>query len=140
MKLFSRLFRNILLFLMFPVAAQSQMKEPADITIDRSGVLLGGKFYVSEGTGVFPTVILLQGSPGNETDVMGIGKILSRSEINALTFNYSGTFKSEGKTSLENSEMDIMAAYKFLHNAENITKFKIDTAFIILGGWFYSLL
>jgi dienelactone hydrolase len=138
MKLFSRLFKNILLFLVFPVVAQSQTTAPADITIDRGGVILRGKFYVSEGTGVFPTVILLQGSPGNETDVMGIGKILSQSKINALTFNYSGTFKSEGKTSLENSEMDILAAYKFLHNAENVTKFKIDTTFIVLGGWSYG--
>ncbi len=127
-----------LFFLIFPVIAQSQAPSPADITLDRNGVLLRGKFYISEGTGVFPTVILLQGSPGNETDVMGIGKFLSQSGINAFTFNYSGTFKSEGKTSLGNSELDIMAAYKFLHNAENIIKFKIDTAFIILGGWSYG--
>jgi pimeloyl-ACP methyl ester carboxylesterase len=128
----------ILFFCISPVVAQNQATTPADITIDRNGILLRGKFYVSEGTGVFPTVILLQGSPGNETDVIGIGNILSLSGINALTFNYSGTFKSEGKTSLKNSEMDIMAAYKFLHRAENIAKFKIDTSFIVLGGWSYG--
>jgi dipeptidyl aminopeptidase/acylaminoacyl peptidase len=69
---------------------------------------------------------------------LGIGKILSQSGINALTFNYSGTFKSEGKTSLGNSEKDIMAAYKFVHNAGTIIKFKIDTSSIILGGWSYG--
>jgi dipeptidyl aminopeptidase/acylaminoacyl peptidase len=138
MKLMLALLKLFLLFCISPVVAQSEVTTPADITLERSGLLIRGKFYASEGIGVFPTVILLQGSPGNVTDVMGIGKVLSQSGINALTFNYSGTFKSEGKTSFENSEMDIMAAYKFLHNAENITKFKIDTAFIILGGWSYG--
>jgi len=138
MKSMLTILKVILLFCISPVVAQSDVTIPADITIERDGILLRGKFYMSEGTGVFPTVILLQGSPGNETDVMGIGKMLYQSGINALTFNYSGTFKSEGKTSFENSEMDIMAAYKFLHNTENIAKFKIDTAFVILGGWSYG--
>lgn len=138
MKLLSGLFKIILLFLMSPVVAQNQATTPSDITIDRSGILLRGKFYVSEGKGIFPTVILLQGFPGNESDVLGIGEKLSLSGFNALTFNYSGTFKSEGKSSLGNSEMDILAVYKFLHIAENITKFKIDTTNIILGGWSYG--
>jgi dienelactone hydrolase len=124
MKSFLTLLKMFLFFLISPIAAQSQDTSPADITIDRSGVLLRGRFYFSSETGVFPTVILLQGFPGNETDVMGIGKTLSQAGINALTFNYSGTFKSEGKTSL--------------NNAANITKFKIDTAFIVLGGWSYG--
>jgi pimeloyl-ACP methyl ester carboxylesterase len=127
-----------LFFLSFQAAAQGQDAPPADITIARDGIRLAGKFFVSDGSGVFPTVILLQGFPGNETDVLGIGKQLSLSGINALTFNYSGTFKSEGKTSLQNSEKDIRAAYKFLYSPENIIKFKIDTANIILGGWSYG--
>jgi pimeloyl-ACP methyl ester carboxylesterase len=134
----SRVFRIILLFVIFQATAQSQDTPPADITIERDGIQLKGKFYVSEGSGVFPTVILLQGSPGNETDVIGIGKQLSLSAINAITFNYSGTFKSGGKTSQQNSERDIMAAYKYLHNPDNIVRFKIDTANIILGGWSYG--
>jgi dienelactone hydrolase len=138
MKLLAGFFKIILLFLMTPVVAQNQATTPADITIDRGGILLRGKFYVSEGTGVFPTVILLQGFPGNESDVLGIGEKLSQSGINALTFNYSGTFKSEGKTSLTNSEADILAAYKFLHIPANITKYKIDTTNIVIGGWSYG--
>jgi dienelactone hydrolase len=126
------LFSNFLSF------AQSQSITAADITIDRSGVLLKGKFYVAEGTGLLPTVLLLQGFPGNETDVIGVGKILAESGINALTFNYSGTFKSQGKTSLDNSLLDTKAALDFLKNGENIKKYKIDTASIILGGYSYG--
>jgi alpha/beta superfamily hydrolase len=118
--------------------AQTEATTPVEITIDRNAVLLNGKFHAAEGNGVFPTVLILQGFPGNETDVIGIGKILSESGINALTFNYSGTFKSQGKSSLDNSLLDIKAAFDFLHNPENIKSFKIDTAHIILGGWSYG--
>lgn len=55
-----------------------------------------------------------------------------------MTFNYSGTFKSQGRTSLENSLLDIKAAFDFLHNSENIKNFKIDTTSIILGGYSYG--
>jgi dipeptidyl aminopeptidase/acylaminoacyl peptidase len=118
--------------------AQNLSTTSEDITIDRNGVLLKGKFHAAEGTGLFPTVLLLQGFPGNETDVMGLGKLLSQSGINTLTFNYSGTFQSQGKSNLNNSQMDIKAAYEFLYNPENIKKFRIDTAFIFLGGWSYG--
>lgn len=118
--------------------AHSQEATTVDITIDRNGVLLKGKFHVSEGIGPFPTILLLQGFPGNETDVIGIGKILSQSGINALTFNYSGTFKSQGTSNFDNTQMDIKAAFDFLHNQVNITKFKIDTSYLILGGWSYG--
>jgi predicted esterase len=137
--------KNILRFLMFLMMfvsfssfAKSQTATPIDITIDRTGVLLKGKFNVAEGTGFLPTVLLLQGFPGNETDVIGVGKILSESGINTMTFNYSGTFKSQGRTSLENSLLDIKAAFDFLNNIENIKKFKIDTTSIILGGYSYG--
>jgi dipeptidyl aminopeptidase/acylaminoacyl peptidase len=127
-----------LMFSTFLSFAQSQGSTPVEVTIDRNGVLLKGKFHVAEGTGFLPTVLLLQGFPGNETDVIGLGKILAESGINTLTFNYSGTFKSQGNTSLENSLLDTKAAFDFLKNGENIKKFKIDTASIILGGWSYG--
>jgi dipeptidyl aminopeptidase/acylaminoacyl peptidase len=128
----------LLMFSTFLSFAQNLATTPADITIDRNGVLLKGKFHVAEGTGFLPTVLLLQGFPGNETDVIGLGRILAQSGINTLTFNYSGTFKSQGNTSLDSSLLDIKAAFDFLKNDENIKKYKVDTASIILGGWSYG--
>jgi dipeptidyl aminopeptidase/acylaminoacyl peptidase len=138
MKLNPGFFSLFVLFMALQFTLQSQDKPPADINIERDGIQLKGKFYISEGTGVFPTVLLLQGSPGNEMDVLGIGNLLSLSGINALTFNYSGTFKSGGKISQQNSEKDILAAFKFLYNPDNIKLFKIDTSNIIFGGWSYG--
>ena len=138
MKRFILSFRFVVFIYTVLAIAQSQASIPVDITIDHDGVLLKGKFYVSEGTGNFHTVILLHGFPGNETDVLGIGSRLSASGINVLTFNYSGTHKSEGKINFENTQKDIQAAFTFIHQNENIHKYKIDTTRIILGGYSYG--
>jgi uncharacterized protein len=135
MKTFSLFFNVILLLMTFRAVAYSQATIPEDITIHRNGILIKGKFFVSEGPGLFPTVVLLHGFPGNESDVLGIGDKLAQSGMNALTFNYSGTFKSEGKNSWDNIQLDINAAFNFLHQPNNIIQFKIDTNKIYLGGW-----
>src|SRR4030066_2159950 len=108
MKKFINMFISLLLIAGINFAQSS----PIDITINRSGVLLKSKFYAVEGEGIFPTVILLHGFPGNETDVLGIGEKLAQSGINALTFNYSGTHKSQSKASHENNLSDIDAAFR----------------------------
>jgi predicted esterase len=131
------LLSTILLLTIFTFT-QIRASNPLDITINRDGILLQGKFYISEGTSTFPTVILLHGFPGNETDVLGIGKKLSEVGYNALTFNYSGINKSEGEFNFDNSQKDIGAVYEFIHQPQNITKYKIDTTRIILGGYSYG--
>jgi len=135
MRTFFRLLRIIFPFLMLNGVAQSQTTSPVNITIDRNGVQLIGKLFLSEGSDFLPTVILLHGFPGSESDVLGIGDKLALSGINSLTFNYSGTYKSEGKVSWDNMQLDIDAAFNFLHQSDNIIKFKIDTNKIYLGGW-----
>ncbi len=119
----------------YPVFTCGQVLIPADIDITRESVLLKGKFYLAEGQGNFPTVVLLHGFPGNESDVLGIGLKLAQSGINALTFNYSGTYKSQGKISWDNMQSDIHSALKFLKQIANIKLYNIDTNRIYLGGW-----
>jgi dienelactone hydrolase len=130
---------SALLFIMLgTLSAQDQTITPASITIDRDGIELKGKFYFSEGAGYMPTVILLPGFPGNETDVLGLGNKLCQSGFNTLTFNYSGTFQSQGTSSWDQAQKDIEAAYKFLLLPQNIQKYKIDTSAIFLGGWCFG--
>ncbi len=131
-------FYAFLILLKVPTAAPCQALKPVEITIDRNGVHLKGKFYISEGAGKFPTVILLHGFPGNKQDVLDIGKILSEAGINAVTFNYSGTHQSEGEFNFENTQQDIEAAFEFVRQSKNIRRFKIDTARIYLGGYSYG--
>lgn len=130
--------KNSLFLLLIFLLAHSYASAQIDISIDRQGVLLRGKFYAAPGEGPFVTVILLHGIRGNELDVLGLGQKLSEAAINAITFNYAGTHKSEGRFSFEYTLQDIRAAYEFLHQSENIAKFKIDTTNICLGGYSYG--
>lgn len=137
MKLSNWLKSSLYLLLIF-LLVHSHASAQIDISIDRQGVLLRGKFYAVQGEGPFTTVILLTGLPGNEVDVLGLGQRLSKAGINALMFNYAGVYKSEGQLSFENTQQDIYAAYEFIHRSENIAKFKIDTTNIYLGGYSYG--
>lgn len=133
-----RLLKVAILLLLMQAFTQILASSPIDIAITRDNLLLKGKFYMSEGTGTFPTVILLQGFPGNEEDVLGIGNKLAQVGINALTFNYCGTYKSQGEFNFDNSQKDIESAFDFIHQSENIKKYKIDTTHIILGGYSFG--
>lgn len=105
------------------------------ISFRRGDVRLRGRFHRTTNDGRHPTVVLLQGSPGNETDVLGLGGRLASRGFNALTFNYSGTQRSEGLSSFAASQQDIEAAYRFLHDA---TDLPIDRDRLVLGGWSYG--
>jgi dipeptidyl aminopeptidase/acylaminoacyl peptidase len=124
----------ISLTICLPVFSQ----EPEDITIERDSVILKGKFYKAAGDDKKAVVLLLQGSPGNTTDVLGLGRSLSRSGINAITFNYSGSHQSTGKFSFPGCQADIAAALRFLRSPDVIVKFGIDTASIILAGYSFG--
>jgi uncharacterized protein len=129
----------ILIFLTFVMMTTSaQTNTINDISFSREGIILQGRFFRAEGAGPFATVLILPGFPGNQTDVLGLGKMISEAGINVLTFNYCGTHNSQGEWGFENSQKDIDAAYSFLAQQENIQRFKIDPAWIYLGGWSYG--
>jgi predicted esterase len=138
MKQFSGLLSTLLILFILIGDSHSQGSTPIDIAIDRDGVLLKSKFFLAEGMETFPTVVLLQGFPGNEIDVLGIGSKLAQVGINSLTFNYSGTHKSQGGFNFENTQKDIRAVFEFIHKSENIRKYKIDTTRIYIGGYSYG--
>lgn len=112
------------------------MKIPIDFV--SKGYKIQGKFYLTMGEPTFPTVLLLQGFPGNEEDVLELGQRMSQCGINALTFNYRGTYQSEGTYSLQSTLEDISAAIEYLHQEGVIRKFQIDTGKLVLGGWSYG--
>ena len=112
--------------------------QPVSVSFNSDGSALKGRFYPAEGKGPFATVLLLQGFPGGEGDLLGLGERISASGMNAFTFNYRGTHKSEGRYSLENTIGDIQAALEYVHTAETIREFNIDTSNIILCGYSYG--
>lgn len=137
MKRLSLLFLSVMgisLSVYLPVLSQ----EPEEITIKRDSVILKGRFYKAPGDDKKPVVVLLQGSPGNTYDVLGLGRSLSISGINAMTFNYSGSHLSTGTFSFPNCQNDIGEVLRFLHGPAIIEKFRIDTTSIILAGYSFG--
>lgn len=131
MKIYLSLFVLILIYKIFPTV-------PDEILIDREGVKLKGEFYISASDDNSPTLILLQGFPGNETDVLGLGNIVSQAGINVITFNYSGTFRSQGESNWENAQEDIKAVFSFIYKPDIIKKYRIDTNKVYLSGYSYG--
>jgi pimeloyl-ACP methyl ester carboxylesterase len=97
-----------------------------------------GHFFKAGTRGVYPTVILVPGWPGDPNDVLDQGALLSRRGINLLVFNPRGMFDSEGLTSVANGIADVGAALRWLRGAEVIRQFHIDTSRIAIGGHSYG--
>jgi pimeloyl-ACP methyl ester carboxylesterase len=108
------------------------------VSFESDGSVLKGRFYPAKGRGPFTTVLLLQGFPGSEGDLFGLGERIAASGMNALTFNYRGTYKSEGRFGLENTINDIQAALDYLQTSETIGAFNVDTSNIVLCGYSYG--
>jgi len=117
---------------------QTINRTPDDITFKSQGHTLRGKFFQGKPSGQCPTLLLLHGFPGNQQDVLGLGQRLSIAGINVLTFNYSGTHKSEGEFTMSNTLTDIQAAYDYLHQSNIVRRFHVDTSQVVLGGYSYG--
>ena len=135
-----RLARPLVLFLSLTLVSHSATtaQTPVDISFRSQGNLLQGKFFPGSSGPNQPSIILLPGFPGNEKDVIGLGKTVSESGFNVLVFNYSGTHRSEGVFSLETVPTDIKSAFDCVHGAEFGAKFHIDTMKLVLGGYSFG--
>ena len=134
-----------LLFLFLSLDAQSQTEytisqdgKPIPITFKSRGTAIRGLFYQASGKDQFPTVILCPGFPGNNTDVLGLGANLRKKGINALVFNYRGTWGSEGYLSIPNSLEDVIAAVRYVKSSHAVRTFKIDTSNVTIIGYSFG--
>jgi pimeloyl-ACP methyl ester carboxylesterase len=83
--------------------------------------------------------LLLSGFPGGEEDVLDLGAALTQYGFNTLTFNYRGTYESEGHyLGFQDTQQDIQAAFAFLRDDETVRTYEIDVDRLILGGWSYG--
>jgi pimeloyl-ACP methyl ester carboxylesterase len=93
---------------------------------------------MSSGTGQLPTVILCPGFPGNNTDVLGLGESLVKEGINALVFNYRGTWGSKGKLTISNALEDIISAIRFVKSSDTVREFNIDSSDVSIIGYSFG--
>jgi pimeloyl-ACP methyl ester carboxylesterase len=98
-----------------------------------NGARLNAVFYLASGRGLHPSVLLVQGFPGNEKN-LDLAHSLRRAGWNALAFHYRGSWGSAGTFSFSNAIEDTQAAIQFLRDAENVKKYRMDPKKIVLIG------
>jgi pimeloyl-ACP methyl ester carboxylesterase len=129
----------LLLIVIYPCnISYSQQEGQSDyvpITFESEGSKIYGRFYKADANLPATTVILLHGFPGGEGDLFGLGSRFREDGINALVFNFRGSWKSEGIFLLENSLKDVTTSIDFLKSSDISKRFNIDTTQIILLGY-----
>jgi dienelactone hydrolase len=114
------------------------MKKPIPATFESKGVNIRGIFYQAPGVRPLPTIILCHGFPGNNADVLGLGERLMREGFNALTFNYRGTWGSEGLFTVANSLEDVISAIRYVESSSTVREFNGDPSSTAVIGWSYG--
>ena len=107
------------------------------VEFESSGNILKGYFFPAKKYPPIATILFLQGFPGVEGDEL-ICERLAHANDNVLTFNYQGTFQSEGYFSFSNALSDIGAAIQFIKELSNQEEHCIDLEKFILGGWSFG--
>ncbi len=104
-----------------------------ELDFESSRSALNGHFYLANGAGPHPTVILLNGFPGYEKN-LDIAQAIRRSGFNVLFFHYRGAWGSEGDFSLANVVQDTLAASAFVRSEDSVAKYRIDPKHITFIG------
>jgi diadenosine tetraphosphate (Ap4A) HIT family hydrolase/acetyl esterase/lipase len=109
---------------------------PADMaafTVPTGGVRVNAMMYLASGDRPHPTLLMLHGFPGNETNI-DLMQAVRRAGWNVMRFNYRGSWGSPGKFSFAGSRADSEAALAFLRDPANIAKYRIDPTRIVVAG------
>ena len=118
------------------VDPQRDAKTPADMaafTLPTAGVAVNAMMYLASGDQPHPTMLMLHGFPGNETNI-DLMQAVRRAGWNVLRINYRGSWGSPGKFSFAGARADGEAAVAFLRDPANVAKYRIDPARIVVAG------
>lgn len=107
--------------------------------IPSHGVLINGLVYSPPGAGLHPTLVICHGLPGNEKN-LDLAQAVRRAGWNAVTFNYRGSWGSQGVFRFAQNLEDADAVLAYLREPANATRLGIDTKHIAIaghsmGGW-----
>jgi pimeloyl-ACP methyl ester carboxylesterase len=110
-----------------------------ELAFSSQGSRLNGFFYLAQGKGPHPTVILLHGFPGSERN-LDLAQALRRAGMNVLFFDYRGSWGSGGTFSFANALDDVASAVRFVRDDSSVTAYRINPSRLVLighsmGGW-----
>lgn len=117
-----------------PVSIDAEFP-PTTVELDFSshGSALNGHFYLANGAGPHPTVIMLHGFPGYEKN-LDMAQAIRRAGFNVLFFHYRGAWGSEGDFSMTNVIEDAASASEFVRSTDSTAKYRIDPKHITFIG------
>jgi ribonuclease BN (tRNA processing enzyme)/acetyl esterase/lipase len=101
--------------------------------IPSHGAKLYSVIYIASGAGPHPTALMLHGFPGNEKN-LDLAYSIRRAGWNVLVPFYRGAWGSGGTFSFTHALEDAQSSIDFLRAPENVKKFRIDPARIVLVG------
>jgi len=101
--------------------------------IPSHGAKLYSVIYIASGPGPHPTVLMLHGFPGNEKN-LDLAYSIRRAGWNVLVPFYRGAWGSGGTFSFTNALEDAQSSIDFLLAPENVKRFRVDPARIVLVG------
>ncbi len=105
----------------------------AGITVASHGVDMDATLYLASGAGPHGTVLLLHGLPGYEHNG-DLAQSIRRAGWNVLLFHYRGTWGTAGTFSQSSAIEDTAEAIRFLRDAANAAKYRIDPRRLVVLG------
>ena len=117
---------------------QNEKVNPIEIKFNHNENQLHGWLYKANGNGPFPTAILLHGSVGQDGDIFNLGESLSKEGFNVMSYNYPGSWRSEGNRTDDSALGSVQSAINFVKSDYSIQSFETDTSDIILIGYSYG--
>jgi pimeloyl-ACP methyl ester carboxylesterase len=103
------------------------------VEIPSSGARMNGVLYLAQGKGPHPTVVLLHGFPGTETNT-DWAQAVRRAGFHALVFHYRGAWGSEGEYSRSHVLEDVAAALHWLRTPAVADSYRVNRRRLILVG------
>ena len=116
-----------------PVRDPVHPADMATFTVPTGGVRVNAMMYLASGDQPHPTMLMLHGFPGNETNI-DLMQAVRRAGWNVMRVNYRGSWGSPGKFSFASSRADAQAALAFLRDPANVAKYRIDPTRIVVAG------
>jgi uncharacterized protein len=116
-----------------PPPDSAQPPRSAQVLIPSHGMGMNALFYLAGGAGPHPTIVFLNGFPGNEQN-LDLAQAIRRAGWNVLTLHYRGSWGSPGIFSIAHVLEDADAAVAFVRRPDLAEKFGIDPRRIVLGG------
>jgi diadenosine tetraphosphate (Ap4A) HIT family hydrolase/acetyl esterase/lipase len=116
-----------------PVRDAAHPADMATFTVPIGGVRVNAMMYLASGDQPHPTLLMLHGFPGNETNI-DLMQAARRAGWNVMRVNYRGSWGSPGKFSFASARVDSEAVVAFLRDPANVAQYRIDPTRIVVAG------